>query len=139
MGFIHFDDYKDVFMVRCFLLLIPLFIAGCPMGDKVNLHPAKAKAIGNKICVFVDKNDMVREESILKVGIWRYGTDNHVYEKSYANTPVALEPEKCVPGISEYDFIPGEGYSVIVSTPLHPYEASFIVWKKGQQIMLKPN
>ncbi|CAI2407334.1 putative T6SS immunity periplasmic lipoprotein [Serratia plymuthica] len=126
-------------MKKFFLFLLPLFISGCPMGDKVNLHPAKAKAIGNKICVFVDKNDMVREESILKVGIWRYGNDNYVYEKSYANTPVALEPEMCVPGIDEYNFIPGEGYSVIVSTPLHPYEARFIVWKKGQEIMLKPD
>ncbi|QJW57850.1 hypothetical protein HL670_04772 [Serratia plymuthica] len=124
-------------MGKYFLLVFPFFISGCPTGDKVNLHPAKTTVIGNKICVFVDKNDMVREESILKVGIWRYGNDNYVYEKSYANAPIALEPEICVPGIDEYNFIPGEGYSVIVSTPLHPYEARFIVWKKGQEIMLK--
>lgn len=109
------------------------------MGDKVNLRPAKATAVGSKICVFVDKNDMEREESLLKVAIWKYGNDNYVYEKSYANTPVALEPGKCVPGISEYDFIPGEGYSVIVSTPLHPYEARFIVWKRGEKVVLKSN
>lgn len=42
------------------------------------------------------------------------------------------EPGKCVPGVDEYDFIPGEGYSVIVRTPLHPYEAGFIVWKWGE-------
>ncbi len=62
------------------------------MGNKVNLRPAKATAVGSKICVFFDKNDMEREESILKVAIWKYGNDNYVYEKSYANTPVALEP-----------------------------------------------
>ncbi|TXE59625.1 hypothetical protein FOT57_04715 [Serratia ureilytica] len=125
-------------MKKLLLLFIPLFISGCPMGDKVNLRPAKATAVGSKICVFVDKNDMEREESILKVVIWKYGNDNYVYEKSYANTPVALEPGKCVPGIDEYDFIPGEGYSVIVSTPLHPYEAGFIVWKRGEEVMLEP-
>lgn len=126
-------------MKKFLLLFIPLFISGCPMGDKVNLRPAKATAVGSKICVFVDKNDMEREESILKVVIWKYGNDNYVYEKSYANTPVALEPGKCVPGVDEYDFIPGEGYSVIVSTPLHPYEAKFIVWKRGEEVMLKSN
>lgn len=110
-------------MKKFLLLFIPLFISGCPMGDKVNLRPAKATTVSSKICVFVDKNDMEKEESILTVAIWKYDNDNYVYEKSYANTPVALEPGKCVPGIGEYDFIPGEGYSVIVSTPLHPYEA----------------
>ncbi|WP_406948125.1 hypothetical protein [Serratia marcescens] len=69
--------------------------------------------------------------------IWKYGNDNYVYEKSYENTPVALEPGKCVPGIGEYDFILGEGRSVIVSTPLHPYEARFIVWKRGEEVVLK--
>ncbi|CVB31945.1 Uncharacterised protein [Serratia marcescens] len=125
-------------MKKFLLLFIPLFISGCPMGDKVNLRPAKATAVGSKICVFVDKNDMEREESILKVAIWKYDNDNYVYEKSYANTPVVLEPGKCVPGVDEYDFIPGEGYSVIVSTPLHPYEAGFIVWKRGEEVMLEP-
>lgn len=75
------------------------------MGDKVNLRPAKATTVSSKICVFVDKNDMEKEESILTVAIWKYDNDNYVYEKSYANTPVALEPGKCVPGIGEYDFI----------------------------------
>jgi len=125
-------------MKKFLLLFIPLFISGCPMGDKVNLRPAKATTVGSKICVFVDKNDMEREESILKVAIWKYGNDNYVYEKSHANTPIALEPGKCVPGIDEYDFIPGEGYSIIVSTPLHPYEAGFIVWKQGEEVMLEP-
>lgn len=126
-------------MKKFLLLFIPLFISGCPMGDKVNLRPAKVTAVGSKICVFVDKNDMEKEESILKVAIWKYGNDDYVYEKLYANTPVALEPGKCVPGIDEYDFIPGEGYSVIISTPLHPYEARFIVWKRGEEVMLKSN
>lgn len=125
-------------MKKLLLLFIPLFISGCPMGYKVNLRPAKATAVGSKICVFVDKNDMEREESLLKVAIWKYGNDNYVYEKSYANTPVTLELGKCVPGIGEYDFIPGEEYSVIVSTPLHPYEAKFIVWKRGEEVMLEP-
>ncbi|MCP1105385.1 hypothetical protein M6G53_08205 [Serratia nevei] len=125
-------------MKKFLLLFIPLFISGCPMGDKVNLRPAKATTVGSKICVFVDKNDMEREESILKVAIWKYGNDNYVYERSYANTPIGLEPGKCVPGIDEYDFILGEGYSVIVSTPLHPYEAGFIVWKRGEEVMLEP-
>lgn len=125
-------------MKKLLLLFIPLFISGCPMGDKVNLRPAKATTVGSKICVFVDKNDMEKEESILTVAIWKYGNDNYVYEQSYANTPIALEPGKCVPGIDEYDFIPGEGYSVIVSTPLHPYEAGFIVWKRGEEVMLEP-
>jgi len=141
-------------MKKSLLLFIPLFVSGCPMGNKVNLRPAKATAVGSKICVFFDKNDMEREESILKVaiweygnmgiweygnmGIWEYGNDNYVYEKSYENTPVALEPGKCVPGIGEYDFILGEGRSVIVSTPLHPYEARFIVWKRGEEVMLEP-
>ena len=125
-------------MKKFLLLFIPFFISGCPMGDKVNLRPAKATTVGSKICVFVDKNDMEREESILRVAIWKYGNDNYVYEKLYANTPIALEPGKCAPGIDEYDFIPGEGYSVIVSTPLHPYEASFIVWKRGEEVMLEP-
>ncbi|MFW7200459.1 lipoprotein [Serratia sp. BNK-17] len=156
-------------MKKSLLLFIPLFVSGCPMGNKVNLRPAKATAVGSKICVFFDKNDMEREESILKVAIWKYGNmgiweygnmgiweygnmgiwkygnmeiwkygnDNYVYEKSYENTPVALEPGKCVPGIGEYDFILGEGRSVIVSTPLHPYEARFIVWKRGEEVVLK--
>lgn len=109
------------------------------MGDKVNLRPAKATTVGSKICVFVDKNDMEKEESILTVAIWKYGNDNYVYEKSYANTPVALEPEKCVPGIGEYDFIPGEGYSVVVSTPLHQYEVRFVVWLGDGDLILKKN
>ncbi|MET6569257.1 putative T6SS immunity periplasmic lipoprotein [Serratia marcescens] len=126
-------------MRKMFLLLLPLFISGCPMGDKVNLHPAQATIVGKKVCVFVDKNEMVREEFILKVGIWMYGNDHYVYEKSYANTPVELEPGECVPGVDEYDFLPGEGYSVIVNTPLHPYEARFIVWERGEEVVLKSN
>ncbi len=60
-------------MKKSLLLFIPLFVSGCPMGNKVNLRPAKATAVGSKICVFFDKNDMEREESILKVAIWKYG------------------------------------------------------------------
>ncbi|MEB6083541.1 hypothetical protein MXF40_19385 [Serratia marcescens] len=67
-------------MKKLLLLFIPLFISGFPMGDKVNLRPAKATAVGSKICVFVDRNDMEREETILKVAIWKYGNDNYVYE-----------------------------------------------------------
>lgn len=120
-------------MRKIFLLLLPLLISGCPMGDKVNLHPAQATIVGKKVCVFVDTNDMVREESILKVGIWRYGNDHYVYEKSYANTPVALKPGKCVPGVDEYDFIPGEGTASLLVHLCIPMKPDLSCGKKGRK------
>lgn len=46
-----------------FLSLVALW------GIKSIYAPAKATTVGSKICVFVDKNDMEREESILTVAM----------------------------------------------------------------------
>ncbi|MGQ8774884.1 putative T6SS immunity periplasmic lipoprotein [Serratia sp. NA_112.1] len=126
-------------MSKYLLLLLPLFLSGCPMGDRFNLYPAQSKVVAGKVCVFFDEKEIVRKESILKIAIWKHGSDDYVYEKSYAYSPVALEAGKCVPGIGEFNFIAGEGYTVLVRTPLNSYRSSFIVWAKGENIFLKPN
>ncbi|WP_073999770.1 putative T6SS immunity periplasmic lipoprotein [Serratia plymuthica] len=126
-------------MSKYLLLLLPLFISGCPMGDRFNLYPAQSKVVDGKVCVFFDEKEIVRKESILKIAIWKHGGDDYVYEKSYAYSPVALEAGKCVPGIGEFNFIAGEGYTVLVRTPLNSYRSSFIVWAKGENIFLKPD
>jgi len=126
-------------MSKYLLLLLPVFLSGCPMGDRFNLYPAQSKVVNGKVCVFFDDNEIVRNESILKVAIWKQGGDDYVYEKSYAYSPLALEAGKCVLGIGEFNFITGEGYTVLVKTPLNSYRAGFSVWKKGEGIMLKPD
>ncbi len=117
----------------------PLFLSGCPMGDMFNLYPAQSKIVDGKVCVFFDDNEIVRSESILKIAIWKQGGDDYVYEKSYAYNPVALEAGKCVPGIGEFNFIAGEGYTVVVNTPLNSYRAGFSIQNKGEDVILKPN
>nr|WP_226909001.1 putative T6SS immunity periplasmic lipoprotein [Serratia marcescens] len=109
------------------------------MGDRFNLYPARSKIVDGKVCVFFDDNEIVRSESILKIAIWKLGDDDYVYEKSYANSSLTLEAGKCVPGIGDFNFIPGEGYTVAVKTPLNSYRAGFSVWKKGEGFVLKPN
>ncbi|WP_411752672.1 putative T6SS immunity periplasmic lipoprotein [Serratia sp. (in: enterobacteria)] len=121
----------------CFIL--PLFLSGCPMGDKINLYPARSMVVNGKICVFFDKTDIVKDENILKVAIWKYGNETYAYETSYATAPLTLEAGKCIPGIGEFDFIPGEAYSVLVDTPLHSYETRFSVSQQGENITLNPN
>nr|WP_060442241.1 putative T6SS immunity periplasmic lipoprotein [Serratia marcescens] len=119
-------------MSKYLLLLLPVFLSGCPMGDRFNLYPAQSKVVNGKVCVFLDDNEIVRNESILKIAIWKQGGDDYVYEKSYAYSPLALEANKCVPGIGEFSFISGEGYTVLVRTPLNSYRTSFVMWKKGE-------
>lgn len=126
-------------MRKYLFLLLPLFISGCPTGDRFNLYQVQSKIVDGKVCVFFNENDIVKNESILNIAIWRQGGDDYVYEKSYAYNPVTLEANKCVPGIGEFNFIAGEGYSVLVRTPLNSYRAGFSVWKKGEGIVLKPN
>ncbi|WP_424149347.1 putative T6SS immunity periplasmic lipoprotein [Serratia marcescens] len=119
--------------------LFSFFLSGCPMGDRFNLYPAQSKIVDGKICIFFDDNEIVRSESILKIAIWKLGYDDYVHEKSYANSSLTLEARKCVPGIGEFNFIPGEGYTIVVKMPLNSYRAGFSVWKKGEGIVLKLN
>ncbi|HIE3987859.1 hypothetical protein QTO19_17340 [Serratia marcescens] len=123
-------------MRKYFLLILSLLVSGCPMGDRVYWDPAQATVAGNKICVFVGENDLRKDESILKVRIWKIGNDSYVYEKSYVSNPVRIEAGKCIPDIGDFNFIPGGGYSISVSTPLHTYMTDFIVWKSGEEVML---
>jgi len=126
-------------MRKYLFLLLPFFISGCPMGDRFSLYPAQSKVVDGKVCVFFNESDIVKNESILNIAIWKQGGDDYVYEKSYAYNPVTLEANKCVPGIGEFNFIAGEGYTVLVRTPLNSYRTSFVVMKKGESIMLKPD
>jgi hypothetical protein len=126
-------------MRKYLFLLLPLLISGCPTGDRFNLYQVQSKIVDGKVCVFFNENDIVKNESILNIAIWRQGWDDYVYEKSYAYNPVTLEANKCVPGIGEFSFIAGEGYTVLVRTPLNSYRTSFVVWNKGKNMMLKPD
>ncbi|HFF8937782.1 putative T6SS immunity periplasmic lipoprotein [Serratia ureilytica] len=126
-------------MIKYLFLLLPFFISDCPMGDRFNLYQVKSKIVGGKVCVFFNERDIVKNESILSIAIWRQGGNDYVYEKSYAYNPVTLEANKCVPGIGEFSFIAGEGYTVLVRTPLNSYRTSFIVQKIGGVVMLKIN
>ncbi|UMK53212.1 putative T6SS immunity periplasmic lipoprotein [Serratia ureilytica] len=126
-------------MRKYLFLLLPLFISGCPTGDRFNLYQVQSKIVDGKVCVFFNENDIVKNESILDIAIWRQGGDDYVYEKSYAYNPVTLEANKCVPGIGEFSFIAGEGYTVLVRTPLNSYRTSFVVLNKGKNMMLKPD
>lgn len=126
-------------MRKYLFLLLPLFISGCPTGDRFNLYQVQSKIVDGKVCVFFNESDIVKNESILNIAIWRQGGDDYVYEKSYAYNPVTLEANKCVPDIGEFSFIADEGYTVLVRTPLNSYRTSFVVWKKGESMMLKPD
>ncbi|HEJ8031170.1 TPA: putative T6SS immunity periplasmic lipoprotein [Serratia marcescens] len=106
-------------MSKYLLLLFPVFLSDCPMGDRFNLYPAQSKIVDGKVCVFFDDNEIVSSEAILKIAIWKQGDDDYVYEKSYAYSSLTLEAGKCVPGIDEFNFLPGEGYTVVVKTPLN--------------------
>ncbi|ENL8546264.1 hypothetical protein AB9K78_002534 [Serratia marcescens] len=123
-------------MRKYLFLLLPLFISGCPTGDKFNLYQVQSKIVDGKVCVFFNENDIVKNESILNIAIWKQGGDTYVYEKSYAYSQITLEANKCVPGIGEFSFIAGEVYTVLVRTPLNSYRTSFIVQKIGGEVML---
>ncbi|MBH2564779.1 hypothetical protein I5K95_12575 [Serratia marcescens] len=124
-------------MSKYLFLLLPLFISGCPAGDRFNLYQVQSKIVDGKVCVFFNESDIVKNESILNIAIWKQGGDDYVYEESYAYSAIVLEANKCVPGIGEFGFIAGEGYTVLVRTPLNSYRTSFVVMKKGESIMLK--
>lgn len=126
-------------MRKYLLLLLPLFISGCPTGDRFSLYQVQSKIVDGKVCVFFNESDIVKNESILNITIWKQGGDTYVYEKSYAYSPITLEANKCVPGIGEFSFIVGEGYTVLVRTPLNSYRTSFVVWRKGESMMLNPD
>ncbi|HIE3987860.1 hypothetical protein QTO19_17345 [Serratia marcescens] len=126
-------------MRKYLFLLLPLFISGCPTGDRFNLYQVQSKIVDGKVCVFFNERDIVKNESILNIAIWKQGGDDYVYEKSYAYSPITLDANKCVPGIGKFNFIAGEGYTVLVRTPLNSYRAGFSVWKKGEGIVLEPN
>jgi hypothetical protein len=126
-------------MRKYLFLLLTLFISGCPTGDRFNLYQVKSKIVDGKVCVFFNESDIVKNESILNIAIWKQGGDTYVYEKSYAYSPITLEANKCVPGIGEFSFIAGEGYTVLVRTPLNSYRTSFVVWNKSKNMMLKPD
>lgn len=95
--------------------------------DRFNLYQVQSKIVDGKFCVFFNESDIVKNESILNIAIWKQGGDAYVYEKSYANSPITLEVNKCVQGIGEFNFISGEGYTVLVRTPLNSYRTSFVV------------
>ncbi len=126
-------------MRKYLFLLLPLFISGCPTGDRFNLYQIQSKIVDGKVCVFFNKSDIVKNESILNIAIWKQGGDDYVYEKSYAYSPITLDANKCVPGIGEFSFIAGEGYTVLVRTPLNSYRTEFSLWKKWEGFVLKPN
>ena len=81
---------------------------------------------------------MEKEESILTVAIWKYDNDNYVYEKSYANTPVALEPGSACPALASMILSPVKD-TVLLLVRLCIRMRPFIVWKRGEEVMLKSN
>ncbi len=124
-------------MKKHLLLFVPLFLSGCPMGDRINQHPAQAEVINGKLCVFVNQKDVVKNENILNVRIWKGGDNKYVYDKSYAMNPIPLEAGKCIPEISDFNFVSGAIYSITVQTPLNPYKTKFIFNKDGDEVRLE--
>ena len=92
-----------------YLLLIFIFLSGCPMGDRFNLYPAQSKIVDSKICIFFDDNEIVRSESILKIAIWKLGYDDYVHEKSYANSSLTLEAGSASPASASLILSPAKG------------------------------
>lgn len=122
-------------MVKKYLsLLLPLFLAGCPMGDRINMRIAQSTVVNNQLCVSVDKPDA--KEKILAVSVWDYSTTQYVYEKSYATAPQLLEPGKCISGLEGFAFKEGNKYNVSVGTGLRSYEARFSVSKQGKKLVV---
>lgn len=115
-------------------LFLPLFLAGCPMGDRINMRIAQSTAANNQLCVSVDKPDA--NEKILMISVWDYSTTQYVYEKSYATAPQLLEPGKCISGLDAFAFKEGNKYNVSVSTGLRSYEARFSLSKQGQALVV---
>ena len=122
-------------MKKNILLAVTFLLAGCPTAHNVNLYSAQSKIINNKICVFVDKTSMVKDENILKVSIWQRG-GSYVYEKSYAINPAPLIAGKCIPDISNFNFAAGIEYSAIVDTPLNTYESRFSLARQNERLVL---
>ena len=121
-------------MKKYFSLLLPLFLAGCPMGDRINMRIAQSTVVNNQLCVSVDKPDA--KEKILAVSVWDYSTTQYVYEKSYATAPQLLEPGKCISGLEAFAFKEGNKYNVSVGTGLRSYEARFSVSKQGKTLVV---
>lgn len=116
-------------------LFLPLFLAGCPMGDGINMRIAQSTTVNNHVCVSVDQPDA--EEMILKVSVWDYSTGQYVYEKAYATAPQPLEPGKCVPGLEPFTFKEGNKYNVSVQTGLRSWEARFTVSMQGKSLRVE--
>lgn len=121
-------------MKKYFSLFLPLFLAGCPMGDRINMRIAQSTVVNNQLCISVDKPDA--KEKILAVSVWDYSTTQYVYEKSYATAPQLLEPGKCISGLEGFAFKEGNKYNVSVGTGLRSYEARFSVSKQGKTLVV---
>ncbi|WP_342323135.1 putative T6SS immunity periplasmic lipoprotein [Kosakonia sp. BYX6] len=122
-------------MKKYFSLFLPLFLAGCPVGDRINMRPAQSTVVNNQICIVVNQPDA--GEKIIGIGIWDYSTVKYAYEKSYASAPILLESGECIPGIDHFAFKDGNAYNITVRTGLRSYEARFTVAMQGKNIALQ--
>lgn len=121
-------------MKKYLALFLPLFLAGCPMGDRINMRFAQSTAVNNQLCVSVEEPDA--GEKVLEIWVWDNTNARQVYEKSYAIAPQLLEPGKCISGLEAFAFKEGNKYNVSVGTGLRSYEARFSVSKQGKTLVV---
>ncbi|QPT14099.1 hypothetical protein I6G37_03570 [Serratia rubidaea] len=125
---------------KALLLILPLLLSGCWMGDKFPLYPAQASVVNSRVCVFVNQDDIAAKgEDVRRIAIWHNASGAYVYEKAYGDklNKLSLTPGQCLPGIAEYNFVPEQGYSVTVNTAHNAYIANFVVSRQGEEITLK--
>lgn len=60
-------------------------------------------------------------------------------KKSYSYRPMALEANKCVQGIDEFNFILYEGKFVLPRTLLNSYSTGLFMGERPFRIILKPD
>lgn len=122
------------------VILISLLLTGCPMGDRVPQHAqVDAVVVNDKVCIFVTAENLVAEEQLLRVSIMKAGDEKNSYEKQFyspVNHPT-LKAGACIVGISEFNYEAGYSYNISIQTPANNYQTSFILWKYGNELMLK--
>lgn len=121
-------------MIKLMHVFIILSLSGC-YSHYSYMHSADVMVKNERICVFINEGQLIKNENIARVKIMEYGKPEYLLNDE-THLEKVLQADWCLSEFNNYDFNVGRSYSVAVETKKNIYRARFIVWKYGEKLMV---
>jgi len=121
-------------IIRLIHIFVMFSLSGC-YSHYSYMHSADVMVKNERICVFINGGQLIKNENIARVNVMEYGKPEYLLNDE-THLGKVLQADWCLSEFNNYDFSVGRSYSVTVETKNNIYRARFIVWKYGEKLMV---